>query len=112
MSFKMDTSKLNLDLAAKKVLASLELYANTAAQKLEADAKEKAGWTDRTSQARNSIQGSSGWDGDKLKVVVSANTDYAPYLELANEKQYAILKPTVDADSPEIIRGFQKLVKD
>lgn len=112
MSFKMNTSKFNLDGAAKKVLAAMELYADTASQKLEADAKQLAGWTDRTSQARNSIESSSGWDGNKLKVVVSGNTDYFVYLELAHEKQYAILKPTIEKDSAEILQGFKKLVKD
>lgn len=37
--------------------------------------------------------------------------NYSVYLELANEKKYAILKPTVDKWTPNIISGYQRLVR-
>lgn len=69
-------------------------------------------WRTRTGNARESINGTSGWEGGKLKVVLSGGMDYSVYLELAHEKQYAVLKPTIDKNAPEILRGYQKLVKD
>lgn len=94
-----------------KQKAALGVYAHTAAQKMEAEAKRNAPWTDRTSNARNSIQGDSGWEGTDCRIVLSGNVEYFVYLELAHGKKYAILKPTVDKNSPGVLRGFQRLVK-
>lgn len=104
----------NFDLskAAMKHKAALTVYAHTAAKKLEGEAKRSAPWTDRTGNARNSIQGTAGWDGETLKVILSGGMHYSVYLELAHEKKYAILKPTIDKNAPEILRKYQKLVKD
>jgi hypothetical protein len=108
----VNTKKLRLDLAAAKHKQALSIYANTAAQKMEAEAKARAHWTDRTSNARNSIQGTSGWNGNQLKIVLSGNMNYSVYLELAHEKKYAILKPTIDRNKTEISHGYRKLVSD
>lgn len=94
-----------------KQRAALGLYAHTAAKKMEAEAKRNAPWTDRTSNARNSIQGDFGWKGNKATIVLSGNMDYSVYLELAMEKRYAILVPTVQKNASEVLRGYQKLVK-
>ncbi len=92
--------------------AAIGLYADTAAKKMESDAKREAPWIDRTGNARNSIQGDFGWEGDKCKIVLSGNMDYSVYLELAHEKKYAILEPTIQKNAPEVLRGYQRLVKD
>ena len=104
-------NKVNFSDAEKKMRAAIGLYANTAAKKMEADAKRNAPWTDRTGNARNSIQGDFGWEDDSAKIVLSGNVDYSVYLELAHEKKWAILKPTIDKNAPEILKGYQKLVK-
>ena len=104
-------NKFNAKTTMNKVRAAIGLYADTAAKKMEADAKDNAPWIDRTSNARNSIQGDFGWEGNKCKIVVSGNTDYFPYLELTNEKKYAILVPTIQRNAPDVIKGYQKLVK-
>lgn len=101
----------NPSIAEKKMKAALGLYANTAAKKLEAEGKRNAPWTDRTSNARNSIQGNSRWEGNQLAIILSGNVDYFVYLELAMEKKYSILLPTIDRNATEILRGFQKMVK-
>jgi len=108
----IDIKNLNLRSAVLKHRAALGLYADTAAKKMEREAKANAPWTDRTTNARQSLAGSSGWDGNKLKVVLSGGMDYSVYLELAHEKKYAILKPTIDKNTSEILAGYQRLVKD
>ncbi len=106
-------NKDNFDLvgAAMKQKAALAIYADTAAKKMEGEAKSKAPWIDRTSNARQSISGNHGWDGKTLKIVLSGGMNYSVYLELAYEKRYAILVPTIERNAPEILRGYQKLVK-
>lgn len=100
------------NIAKSKIRAAIGAYAQTAAKKMEYEAKRDAPWTDRTSNARNSIQGNFDWDNNKAKIVLSGNMDYSVYLELAHEEKYAILFPTIQKNAPEVLRGYQKLVKD
>jgi len=109
---KINKKNFNLWNAASKQKMTLLLYADSAAKKMEAEAKRNAPWTDRTTNARQSLAGGAGWDGTKLKVILSGGMDYSVYLELAHEKKYAILKPTLDKNAPAILRGYQRLVKD
>ena len=95
----------------KMVRAAIGVYADTAAKKMEGEAKKNAPWTDRTGNARNSIQGDFGWQGNKAVITLGGNMDYSVWLELAYEKKYAILKPTIDRNAPEILKGYQRLVK-
>ena len=110
MSIKV-TNKTNFKEAEKKVKAAIGLYADTAAKKMEGEAKINAPWTDRTGNARNSIRGDFGWQGSKAVITLSGNMDYSVWLELAHGKKYAILKPTIDKNTPEILRGYRRLVK-
>lgn len=110
MSIKV-TNKTNFKAVEKKTRAAIGLYADTAAKKMEGEAKSNAPWTDRTTNSRNSIQGNFGWQGDKAVIALSGNVDYFVYLELAMEKRWSILKPTVDKNSSEIINGYRKLMR-
>lgn len=110
MSIKV-TNKINFKEVEKKTRAAIGLYADTAAKKMEGEAKINAPWTDRTGNARNSIQGDFDWQSNKAVITLSGNMDYSVWLELAHEKKYAILKPTIDKNAPDIIKGYQKLVR-
>ena len=101
----------NPKIAEQKMKAALSLYADTAAKKLEAEGKKNAPWTDRTGNARNSIQGDSKWQGNQLNIILSGNVSYFVYLELAMGKKYSILLPTIERNANEILRGFKKLVE-
>ena len=70
-----------------------------------------APWTDRTSNARNSIQGDFDWRGNRCIITLSGGMEYSVYLELAMGKKYAILYPTVLKNAPDVLRGYQRLVK-
>ncbi len=96
---------------SNRVRAAIGVYAHTSAKKMEREAKQKASWTDRTSNARNSIQGTFTWEGNKAKIVLSGNMDYSVFLELANEKKFAVLVPTIQRNTPEILRGYRRLVR-
>ena len=105
------TNKTNFKAVEKKIRAAIGLYADTAAKKMEGEAKINAPWTDRTGNARNSIRGDFDWKGNKAVITLSGNMYYSVYLELAYQKKYAILKPTIDKNAPEILRGYQRLVE-
>lgn len=115
-SIRFDFSDLNKGLDRMlKVDAALGMYCNTKAQEFESYAKENRPWTDRTNMARQTLKGSSkkmpfGW-----RIQLAHGVDYGVWLELANEKQYAIVEPTIRIKSPEVIKGmntlFSKILK-
>lgn len=93
-----------------KSMVALDIYGDTAGKKLEAEAKRSAPWTDRTGLSRKTIQGGSRWEGSKCVVYLSGNTPQFPYLELCHDKKYAVLQPTIDKMSPEILKGLKILL--
>lgn len=109
MSIKIKNN-FNPRRAERKVKAAIGLYAQTAAKKMEADAKRNAPWQDRTGAARNSLLGDFAWRNYNAVITLSGNMDYSVYLELAHEKRFAILKPTIDKFTPEVLKGYQRLV--
>lgn len=109
---RINMASFNLRQAANKQLAALGLYAETAAQQMVEHAKPNAPWTDRTTNARESISGGHYWKGNTLVVRISGGMEYSVYLELAMEKRWAILRPTVERFAPEVLSGYQRLVKD
>ena len=94
----------------RKMMAAINLYGNTEAKRMETYAKNTRPWTDITSNAKNSIQGTFDWEGDKAVIYLSGNMDYFVYLELAMSKKYAVLVPTINSMSPQILSGYKKLV--
>ncbi|MEX0975040.1 MAG: hypothetical protein WD024_06830 [Bacillota bacterium] len=93
------------------IVALAKNYAGT----LEARAKQNASWTDRTGNARNGLFGAvqvSGIKADTVVIRLAHSMDYGPFLELANDGKYAILKPTLDAAVPEIYKAYERLWKD
>ena len=113
MSFKFDANNLIKGLAEReiKTKASLGLYADTVAKKMETHAKTNKPWIDRTGRAKQSLNSSWKWVGDVARVELSHGVDYGVYLEFCNEKRYAIIKPTIDTISPQAIRGLGKILK-
>ena len=93
-----------------KLDIAVGMLCETAAKNLEGDAKEQAKWTDRTGTARQRLQGytyrtSTGW-----RIVLAHGVDYGIWLELANEKRFAIVGPLIDLASPYILKDFENLM--
>lgn len=110
--FRMDGGGLakGLLLYEARAHAAVGMYAKTAAQKMETYAKRNRVWKDRTGDARKLLKGREEDLGSKWRVHIEHGVDYGIWLELANEKRYAILQPTVIAASPEIIQGLGGLM--
>lgn len=115
-SIRFDFSDLNEGLDRMlKADAALGMYCNTKAQEFERYAKTNRPWTDRTNMARQTLKGSSqkmpfGW-----RIQLAHGVDYGVWLELAHEKRFAIVEPTIRLQSPNVIKGmntlFNNLVK-
>ena len=111
--FKFDASKMaeNLDnVLGTKAKAAMRMYAESAAQNLEAHKKDKRPWTDRTGMAKARLNGSVQEVSEGLRIALAQGVDYGIWLELANEKKYAIIQPTIQSKSGEVIEGFEGLL--
>ena len=109
MSFRITKNTFNNKAIEATVRAAIGVYADTAAKKMEAEAKQNAPWIDRTSNARNSIRGDFGWEGGKAVISLSGNMDYSVFLELAMEKKCAILVPTIERNATDILSAYRRI---
>lgn len=112
MAFRVDIEGAvrGLSEAKLRTMFAVEKYGRVAAAKLEQVAKDEAPWQDRTGNARQTIAGVADWAADTFRVGIAGNMNYSVYLELANEKKYAILWPTINKMTPEILRGMGNIL--
>lgn len=112
IEFSLDASELEkgLDSFGVRFLAALEMYGRTSAAYLASEAKENRPWTDRTSRARLGLTGSSDLEDGDVRIVLAHTVDYGLWLELAHEKNYAIVEPTVTLNKDKIVEGLETLL--
>ena len=110
---KVDTSKLleNLENAETKSQVAIRMFAQEGAKKFENHAKKNRPWTDRTGHARQRLTGYVETFSDKTRINIAHGVYYGVYLELCNEKRFAILQPTVNALSKEVLKGYKELTR-
>lgn len=111
-SFRIDSADLqkNLNKLPEKVNMAVGIYAKTASKTMENYAKQNAPWTDRTAHARQRLTGDASEVEKGWQIELSQGVDYGVFLELAHEKRFAILQPTVLAKSGEVVHGFTHLM--
>lgn len=112
-SFSFDMSSLEKGLAGleDKVETALRMYAENAALKLQNYSRDNAPWTDRTGNARQRLTGTVARLSDGWEITLAHGVDYGVWLELAHEKNFAIIHPTIRMKSEEIMRGFERLLE-
>lgn len=111
--FRMDAKGLlnGLESFGDKSEAAIRMYAETAALNLQNHARDKAPWTDRTGHARQRLRGDVLTVANGYKIRLAHGVDYGLWLELAHEKRFAIIQPTILANSNGIMTGFNKLLE-
>ena len=115
MAIKIDYSRSTLnrnlsDLTTKIGVAVLML-ASTEASRLESYMKLNRPWTDRTGMAKMTLKTFvSQPSSSKIRITLSHGVDYGIWLELAHEKNYAIIGPTINQEGPEVIKHFKDLM--
>lgn len=85
------------------------VYAEYKAAEIENQMKVQAPWTDRTGNARNSIYSFAITEGDETIIYSGIGVDYGKWLEIAHEKRFAIVKPTIDSITPIIKRDLSQI---
>lgn len=86
------------------------MFGTTKATELETYMKENRKWTDRTGDARGRLAGRAYKSNTGIRIELSHGVNYGLWLELAHEKKYAIIEPTVRLKSREVMEDFQDLL--
>lgn len=115
MAFTIDYSESqlgkNLDKMAEKLGAVLLMYSATKASEIQAKMKLNRPWTDRTNMAKTLLNAKvSQPNKDTIRIALAHGVDYGIWLELANEKNYAIIAPTIREEGPRIVEDLGDLM--
>lgn len=95
----------------KKVLAATLLQMQNSAAFLQERMKAERPWTDRTGAARQRLTARAYVQDDHtFAIELAQGVDYGIYLELAHEKKYAIIMPTIHLYSNEVLQGIASAV--
>ncbi len=93
-----------------KVERATNLYAETSGVKMINDAKIKAPWIDRTGNSRQTMDHKITKAGTTTIISLRGNTPHFKYLELCHEKKNAILWPTIQRWSGQVLSGWSKII--
>ena len=115
MAFQLDYDKSalkkNLDEMSAKLGAVVLMYASTKASEIQAKMKLNRPWTDRTGMAKALLNAKvSQPNKDTVRITLAHGVDYGIWLELAHEKNYAIIAPTVRDEGPRIVEDLNNLM--
>ena len=95
-----------------RAVSALDGAGRSAAADMEAYAKSNRPWTDRTGNARRTLEGVAGRQGNRFSVGVEGHMPYSVFLELGFGGRYSILAPTVRHFAPEALLGFARALRE
>ena len=96
-TINVDELSQNLDEFQGRLKYAVQMYASTKANELEALMKANRKWTDRTGMAKARLNASiSEPDENTIRITLAHGVEYGIWLELANEKNFAIIAPTLN----------------
>ncbi|MBQ0112199.1 MAG: hypothetical protein KBT03_03625 [Bacteroidales bacterium] len=113
ITFKYNQSTLskNLDKMSTKLGAVVLMYCGTKASELEAKMKVNRPWTDRTGMAKATLNAKvSQPDKNTVRITLAHGVEYGIWLELAHEKNYAIVAPTIRDEGPRVVQGLNNIL--
>ena len=113
-TIRIDAKQLldNLERAETKSQIAIKMFATSGAKKFQNYAKKNRPWTDRTGHARQRLIGWVEQIGKmRTRIYIGHGVDYGIYLELCNERRFAILQKTVNACSKEVLDGYKDLLR-
>lgn len=110
--FSFDTSKFKSPVAMEKKLnRAIFGVAKYWDGRVEAHAKQRAPWSDRTTNARSGLRAEAVKLGAGVfAIILSHAVTYGIYLETRWNERYAIIMPTIRAYAPKVIRTLNKIL--
>lgn len=96
----------------KEGLAAMLKEAELWAGQLQEYMKAHRVWTDRTGDARKRLKARVlPYEGrGEIVIELAQGVPYGVYLELAHEKRFAIIEPTIRSQSPKVLASFSDLL--
>lgn len=111
LNYNQSNLNKNLDKMSAKLGAVVLMYAATKASELQSKMKLNRPWTDRTNMAKTMLNAKvSQPDKNTVRITLAHGVEYGIWLELANEKNYAIIAPTVREEGPRIVEDLNGLM--
>lgn len=112
MSIKIDDQiSANLGKMSQKVGTAVLMYAATQASQIQAYMVTNHKWTNRTFMAEKTMSAIvSRPDENTIRITLAYGVNYGIWLELANEKNYAIIQPTLNVYGPRVINDMNNLM--
>jgi hypothetical protein len=111
LNYNESTLKKNLDEMGTKLGAVILMYSATKASELQAKMKTNRPWTDRTGMAKALLNAKVSQPSPTIvRITLAHGVDYGIWLELAHEKNYAIIAPTVREEGPRIVEDLDNLM--
>lgn len=111
LEYDKSTLSKNLDKMSVKLGAVVLMYAATKASELQSKMKLNRPWTDRTGMAKALLNAKVSQPNKNIvRITLAHGVDYGIWLELAHEKNYAIIAPTIREEGPRIIEDLNNLM--
>jgi hypothetical protein len=82
-----------------------------AAPRMQTHAQTHAPWHDITGMARRGLRGGSFFRGNKAIIYIAHGVDYGVHLELAHDRKYQILDPTIDHFKSIVWADYQRIMR-
>lgn len=105
---QLDSALINLPDKMKKVVL---MFSETAAIELSAYMKINRPWTDRTGMAKATLNVKCYAEQEGVRMVLAHGVDYGIWLELAHQRRYAIVEPTLRVKGPDVLKNFTGLME-
>lgn len=93
--------------ADRAITAAIGYHATRAV----AYARTNARWRDQTGNARNGLFARAERDAPVYRIIIGHSVPYGVWLEVRWAGRYAILRPTVDHEGPELMRTVSDLYR-
>ena len=93
------------------IIKAVDKYMKEACGNLESYMKRNRPWKDHTVRARQGLRAT--WERTaetEWTITLSHSVSYGLFLELAHEKRFAIIQPTILAKGPEVINHFSNIL--
>lgn len=111
LKYNESTLNKNIDKMSTKLGALILMYAATKASKIQANMKLKRPWTDRTGMAKAMLNAKVSQPNDTIiRITLAHGVEYGIWLELAHEKRFAIIAPTIREEAPRIVEELQNIM--
>lgn len=108
----IDRAIANIGKEVTRTKLGLQAYASMmAAPQMQNYAKQNRPWNDISSEAKRGLKAGTVLSGNRIRIYLCHQVDYGVYLELAHDKKYAIIDPTIEHFVPEIKRNYQRIMR-